>query len=347
MNSPWTRTAALVAVAALSMALATAPPAHAASDPIIAAAQGFSAPANPLAERVVLSKGTMVATTPHSRTTWGQGLDEGIEVARTRSTLTLRGRGLPRCAPARWNTSLDAYSYDCGGVSLTPLPKQDGGVQLVSIITAPTQNSVSFAFDSPDGTPTAHTASGGAVLTVGEDTVVGSVARPEAVDADGKPVRTWFETSGGVLTQRLDLTGHRLPVVASTYFGAITPPPLTSLPSWLGALLTQHANADAIRSVRWITRGSVASLSIEAAWWFRPAIAHQRVHLISAWLVALEKTPTTSLQGCAYSPTTAGTMEMWWQYRCHVGFALWKTPWNLEPSSVRNSYWEYVREGCQ
>ncbi|WP_442956887.1 DUF2599 domain-containing protein [Propioniciclava sp.] len=45
--------------------------------------------------------------------------------------------------------------------------------------------------------------------------------------------------------------------------------------------------------------------------------------------------------------SAADTTGMWWQYRCHVSFALWKSPWSVDPSSTRASYMDYVRNGCQ
>lgn len=88
-------------------------------------------------------------------------------------------------------------------------------------------------------------------------------------------------------------------------------------------------------------------MSVDVNGWFPPVIVHQLAVASRSWNVALDKTPTQKVNGSGYSRTTANTTRMWWQYRCHVSFAWWKTPWNREPSSRRATYLYYVANGCQ
>lgn len=210
--------------------------------------------------------------------------------------------------------------------STTPLVKEDGSVQVTTVIedsTAPTE--YRYKMTIPDNSTLEETASGGYMIVGETGDYKGGIAPPWAVDAEGNEVSTSFRIEDGntlVQTVRHDASDTAYPVVADPMWGQ-----------------------DLISRVSWISRDGVVSMSIEPTGWnrfnagFGPAIT-------AGWEEAKNKTPRTIISGRIYSRSTADTTQMFWQYRCHQVGAFAKGSWNLEPHRYRSTYQDYVFNLC-
>lgn len=214
--------------------------------------------------------------------------------------------------------------YDNGDGSHTvPLVKNDGSVQITTVIEGPNSpTTYGYDFDLPGDAKLKR--EGDSILFIsGKGAVVGGIAPAWAVDANGVPVPTRYEIEGNTLTQVVEHgKGVAYPVVADPLWGT-----------------------DLIQSAGWISRNGLVSLSLVPTGWnrfnaaFGPAISE-------GWNEALAKTPSSIVNGRWYTRATANTTQMYWQYQCHqvLGFA--KSEWNLEPSNYRPTYADYSLNGC-
>lgn len=114
-------------------------------------------------------------------------------------------------------------SYDnADGSSTVPVPKDDGSLQIATVIDGPTApTSYSYALGLPDGYEllAADEGEGIAIAAKDKSDLLGVFAAPWAVDADGRAVPTHYEIQGSTLVQVVDhATGaFTYPVVADPW----------------------------------------------------------------------------------------------------------------------------------
>src|SRR5690606_30357736 len=96
------------------------------------------------------------------------------------------------------------------------------GVRLLTIIEDyDAGNAFPYTFEVPSGTQLVPSMRGFHLESGTE--VLGSIAEPWATDSAGKPLKTWFSWSEGVLTQHVDLEDPRItyPVLLDPYWGYV------------------------------------------------------------------------------------------------------------------------------
>ncbi|HYN47730.1 MAG TPA: DUF2599 domain-containing protein, partial [Candidatus Nanopelagicales bacterium] len=108
------------------------------------------------------------------------------------------------------------------GASSVPLVKDDGSVQILTIIAeAGAPEEYSYALGVPDGASLAVAKDGAVRITGADDEFIGGVAPAWAVDAKGAAVPTRYEVAGTTLTQVIDHDGGEFsyPIVADPWLG--------------------------------------------------------------------------------------------------------------------------------
>lgn len=108
------------------------------------------------------------------------------------------------------------------GATSVPLVKDDGSVQILTIIDASTApESYSYSVDVPAGASLAVDEEGAVHITDAAGEFVGGVAPAWAVDANGVPVPTAYEVDGATLTQVVDHDAGQFayPIVADPWLG--------------------------------------------------------------------------------------------------------------------------------
>jgi len=155
---------------------------------------------------------TVPATSDQPITTYGEATDVSI--------------WLPGSAAASKKDSVAGESvrvFDHGdGASSVPLVKDDGSVQILTIIDAAgAPESYSYALDVPDGASLAVDEGGAVQITGADGEFIGGVAPPWAVDSEGAAVPTRYEVAGATLTQVIDHDGGEFsyPIVADPWLG--------------------------------------------------------------------------------------------------------------------------------
>jgi len=117
--------------------------------------------------------------------------------------------------------SVRVFDHD-NGASSVPLVKNDGSVQILTIIDAAgAPVKYSYALDVPDGASLVADEDGAVQITGADGRFIGGVAPAWAVDAKGAAVPTRFEVTGTTLTQVIDHTVAEFayPIVADPWLG--------------------------------------------------------------------------------------------------------------------------------
>ena len=113
--------------------------------------------------------------------------------------------------------------FDHGnGASSVPLAKDDGSVQILTIIDAAgAPEKYGYALDVPDGASLVLDEDGAVQIIGADGKFIGGVAPAWAVDAKGAAVPTRFEVAGATLTQVIDHRGggFSYPIVADPWLG--------------------------------------------------------------------------------------------------------------------------------
>lgn len=113
--------------------------------------------------------------------------------------------------------------FDHGnGASSVPLVKDDGSVQILTIIDAAgAPEKYSYALEVTDGATLAVGEDGAVQITGADGKFVGGVAPAWAVDAKGAAVPTRFEVAGATLTQVIEHEAGQFsyPIVADPWLG--------------------------------------------------------------------------------------------------------------------------------
>lgn len=114
-------------------------------------------------------------------------------------------------------------AFDNGnGTTTVPVVKNDGSVQVTTIIASPAApQEFAYGLSLPDDAAISIDDSGVVLVTSG-DTLVLGVAPPWAVDATGAQVPTHYDLRGNILVQVVDHTSasFEYPVVADPWLGA-------------------------------------------------------------------------------------------------------------------------------
>lgn len=135
---------------------------------------------------------------------------------------------LPGSAAVSWESvgGQSVQVFDHGnGASSVPLVKDDGSVQILTIIDAAgAPEKYSYALEVPDGASLVVDEDGAVQITGADGKFIGGVAPAWAVDAKGAAVPTRFEVVGAMLTQVIDHRGggFSYPIVADPWLGART-----------------------------------------------------------------------------------------------------------------------------
>ena len=214
-------------------------------------------------------------------------------------------------------SGLAAFDHHNGLVTV-PLPKDDGSVQVVSVIynaAAPTE--IVLELQIPHGARSELQPDGSLFIVNEVGAFLGGVPPPWAVDAQGRDVNTQFTLSGNTLTQIVD---HRVrdvtyPVIADPWLGA-------DLFSYTGYNRNGTFRSDLVISAKlsgwgwyWYTTGS-GQFILRGAGWDELKAKRPRV-------------------------TEKATLRQ--QYDCHVtfGYAVWLAGlhWDLEKARANKSDW--------
>lgn len=207
------------------------------------------------------------------------------------------------------------------GTSSTVLPKDDGSVQVATVI--PDSNSPrSFTYEI-------HGSSGGSLVLESDGSVSvldasgeweGGVSAPWATDADGNSVPTSYTVDGNRLTQHVEFSEE-------TAFPVVADP-------WLGkALIKKAVWANGLWKYS-------PTLKVYPTTWGRWTGAGARW---SAWKETLDKTPRRGHP----NPNTT-TMKL--QFYCHFDVVRYRAPnkesWNLDTKIPNRGYTGFVKNGC-
>lgn len=96
-------------------------------------------------------------------------------------------------------------------------PMEDGGAQfLVTIGGFDSPTTYDYPVTVPEGATLQLTEDGGAEVVLRDGSLAAAISSPWAVDANGRPVPTYFQTDGGSLTQVVDHRGAGVtyPIIA-------------------------------------------------------------------------------------------------------------------------------------
>lgn len=318
----------LACLVACGLICGTSPSALAA-DPINVASRYFDKHADPMLGGVAFQVGTW-----EQQTRWSvkvpQRFSDGLSLAGTDAQIAL----IPLsgdCGEASIE-NLRGVTYRCGRTEVATLVKSDG-VQL--LFAVPPGSPVVQSFRVLGGS--LRMAGGGVVILDEVGEVKGTIAKPQGFDQRGTSVEATLTVDGDEVS--LHIAGAQDLVVADLYFG------LLPRSSSAARSVSYYFPSD-INSVGWINRGGEVSLSIDVNWLARPAIRYQILRAAGSYNVVLDKTPYAYLNGRPYTRASADSTKMLWQYQCHVEWALWKTPWNIEPHRNPPSYAYTVAKGC-
>ncbi|SDZ55298.1 hypothetical protein [Herbiconiux ginsengi] len=116
-----------------------------------------------------------------------------------------------------------AVAYDNGnGSSTVPTAKSDGSVQITTVIQdADAPTSYEYGIGSAGGTSLRLFEDGSVVIEDAAGVTLGGVVAPWAYDAEGTPVKTWYEVDGSSLVQVVahDADSYAYPIVADPWLG--------------------------------------------------------------------------------------------------------------------------------
>lgn len=128
-------------------------------------------------------------------------------------------------------SGISVLSGDEGAISALSQATENGFRVLTTLTSSPKSNRFDFNFDLPTSVEVKTTPNGYLVTTGNQ--VLGSVAKPWAIDGDGQSLRTHFEWKDNVLTQVLDenLSTITYPVVMDPAWGYIQQYNMTHSPA--------------------------------------------------------------------------------------------------------------------
>lgn len=204
------------------------------------------------------------------------------------------------------------------GSSTVPVVKDDGSVQVTSVIESPSAPlDYSYEVTAGPGSSLELLEDGSVFIRDGAGEYAGAIAAPWAKDSVGAAVPTRYEVSGDVLTQIVEHNAADViyPVVADPYAGKAL---ITSVK------LVQRSDGATWAVTKTAWGQSVASGDYGAG--SEDALGGQTIMRNQGWSEARSKG----------LPNTTTIRQ---QYDCHTVFAAAKNPWNLEPWRGTNGWW--------
>ncbi len=200
------------------------------------------------------------------------------------------------------------------GSSSTPVVKEDGSVQITTVISisdAPTRYAYESAVAGADSIEQLE--GGGLIFRDAEGRYLAGIAPAWAKDASGIAVPTWYEVDGKTITQVVDhasQSGFTYPIVADPYMGSDL--------------------------FAWVTKGSYNG---------QPQYNAQKSAFGNAWHYPGKGYVIFANEGWnevkAKQPGVLDKSSLKHQYDCHVtgGFGDVAGTWNLEQSRYDNPFW--------
>ncbi len=212
--------------------------------------------------------------------------------------------------------------FDGGdGSTAVPVVKDDGSVQLISVIdgaSSPTE--YRYELDLPAGATLESVDDGGVAVTAADGSVLYAILAPWAVDANGAAVTTTYTVDGNDLVQHV---AHD----ASNAYPVVADP-------WLGGTWTE--------SWAWYT--GITRIAMTPTL-FAKAACPGNVVCAAAWQGAAQ----TELANAQVNSTNKAKINKSTtrnQIGCHmVGGAL-KSPWNLETSAADKGLAGFIASAC-
>ncbi|MDR0960102.1 MAG: DUF2599 domain-containing protein [Propionibacteriaceae bacterium] len=210
-------------------------------------------------------------------------------------------------------------SYDNNQFKTVPVVKDDGSVQVNTIINSPeAPDRYPYNVSIPDdGTPSIGK-NGEVVFTSSTGQFLGGITPPWAKDANGKSLPTWYEIEGYQITQVVDHSGLDVayPVVADP---------------WLGVDLFSYTGYN--RKGGYLGQMTVSAKLSAWGWsWYLSSTGGMLTILNDGWDELVSKRPQA-----ASKPTLRH------QYECHVAFgaAVWLAGqhWDLEKARPDKPGW--------
>lgn len=217
-----------------------------------------------------------------------------------------------RAAPAvQQQPGVVSYDNDDGS-STVPVTKNDGGVQILTVIDSATApHSFTYGLSLPHGA-TLHQSDDGAVYAAtADDDLVAAIAPAWAKDAKGDSVKTHYDVRDGTVTQVIEPTASATyPIVADPYLGV-----------------------QMVKKVRWVKRDS-------RGWTLEVTPTAGSRAFGGAYLAGV--------YGWKEVQDRAGKQnkQLEWQYICHQQFAFAKATYNLDTWWKRSNYADSVRNKC-
>lgn len=202
--------------------------------------------------------------------------------------------------------------------SIVPVQQDNGSVAIHSVLNdASASETYAYTFDLNDGDELVSAGEGGGFGIFAAD---GSIrvlgAAPWAKDATGAEVPTWYEIAGDQVVQHVDHTSgdYVYPIVADPYMGnALVQGHRWETSTRILVTPTQYARGWA-GNFHWVTVGE-AGFS----------------ELVSKQIGSQVGRLNNSAKG---------------QYICHVGYAPFKSTWNLEITKADRALQNWVISGC-
>lgn len=214
------------------------------------------------------------------------------------------------------NDGTAVFDHDNGAQSI-PLLKDDGSVQVISVLTdASAPSEYEYDFSAPGLEQIVQDEDGFLTLLDAEGDYLGGVAAAWAKDAEGQDVPTRYEIDGTTVTQVIEHTGDDIAH------------PVTADP-WLGIDLFSETSND-------LYEGELRVNAQKSTWGqvnHTPGPAGWAVFLNAGWDELVDKQPRV---------TEKTTLHQ--QYNCHVagGYGQIAGDWNLEKIRPnRTTHWSY------
>lgn len=212
--------------------------------------------------------------------------------------------------------------FDGGdGSTAVPVAKDDGSVQLISVIdgaSSPTE--YRYELDVPGGATLESVDGGGVAVTAADGSILYAILAPWAVDANGVAVSTTYTVDGNDLVQHV---AHD----ASNAYPVVADP-------WLGGTWTE--------SWAWYTGITRIAMTPTV---FAKAACPGNVVCAAAWQGAAQ-TELANAQVNSTNKAKINKSTTRSQIGCHmVGGAL-KSPWNLETSAADKGLAGFIASAC-
>ncbi|MGO2037572.1 MAG: DUF2599 domain-containing protein [Brevibacterium sp.] len=259
-----------------------------------------------------------------------EGTDASVELStRGSKTVTLESEleslrvqlPIPKSVSPTVSDGQGALFADSDFPGATVLAKEDGSVQIATIIDSP-DSATEFDYEiGSNSETTLRTEDDGSVSILDRDGEwIGGASAPWAEDANGKNIPAHYTIDGSTLTQHVSIDSQtEFPVVADPYLGM-----------------------KLIKKTVWAKKNNKYSptLKVYPTTWGRTASSIARGY---AW----EETRTKTKRKGWPNPNTKSMKN---QFYCHYDFVRIRAPrkesWNLDTKLPNRGYWGFAKKGC-